>query len=228
MGKDTYYFSHDYNARTDEKIKLLIRKHGLRGYGIFWAIVEDLYNNANALRLDCDGIAFELREDSEIIKSVIHDFNLFQIDGDVFGSLSVQTRLNERLGKSAKARESALNRWSKVKTDANALQTHSERNAIKERKGKEIKEKEISKKPRKTSFEESEIFDKFKFKDSFPTWGKEKLAHYYEAAERYSIEGNKYVSWKLAIQTWAKKDELKGVKVESEIERNKTEKIIFY
>jgi hypothetical protein len=86
----------------------------------------------------------------------------------------------------------------------------------------------VSKKPRKTSFEESEIFDKFKFKDSFPDWGKEKLAHYYEAAERYSIEGNKYVSWKLAIQTWAKKDELKGVKVESEIERNKTEKIIFY
>jgi hypothetical protein len=94
------------------------------------------------------------------------------------------------------------------------------------------KEKEkvqyVSRKPRKTSFEESEIFDKFKFKDSFPTWGKEKLAHYYEAAERYSIEGNKYVSWKLAIKTWAKKDELKGVKVESEIERNKTEKTIFY
>ena len=43
--KDTFYFPHDYNSRTDEKIKLLIRKHGIEGYGIFWAIVEDLYNN---------------------------------------------------------------------------------------------------------------------------------------------------------------------------------------
>jgi len=140
MGKDTYYFSHDYNARTDEKIKLLIRKHGLLGYGIFWAIVEDLYNNANALRTDYEGIAFELRTDVELIKSVINDFNLFQIDGDVFGSLSVQTRLNERLGKSQSARESAFKRWAKPETDANALQTQSEGNAIKEKKGKKRKE----------------------------------------------------------------------------------------
>jgi len=108
MSKETYYFSHDYNARTDEKIKLLIRKHGLKGYGIFWAIIEDLYNNANALRLDCEGIAFELREDVETIKSVIQDFDLFQIKDNYFGSLSVQDRLNKRLGKSAKARESAF------------------------------------------------------------------------------------------------------------------------
>lgn len=136
MGKDTYYFSHDYNARTDEKIKLLIRKHGLLGYGIFWAIVEDLYNNANALRTDYEGIAFELRTDVDLIKSVINDFNLFQTDGDVFGSLSVQTRLNERLGKSQSARESAFKRWAKPDTYANALRTQSEGNAINEKKEK--------------------------------------------------------------------------------------------
>jgi len=45
MPKDTYYFSHDYNCRNDEKIKRLLRKHGMCGYGIFWSIVEDLYNN---------------------------------------------------------------------------------------------------------------------------------------------------------------------------------------
>lgn len=61
-------------------------------------------------------------------------------------------------------------------------------------------------KPRKIRFEDSELFDKFKFKDAFPEWSKEKLSHYYDAALRYSIEGNKYVSWKLAIQTWERKD----------------------
>jgi hypothetical protein len=142
MSKDTFYFSHDYNSRNDEKIKKLIRKHGMQGYGIFWAIVEELYNNANALHLDYDGIAFDLRTESEIIKSVLHDFDLFVFNGDNFGSLSVQNRINNRQDKSQKARDSAYSRWNKNKIDANAVQTQSDSNAIKERKGKEIKGKE--------------------------------------------------------------------------------------
>ena len=147
MAKDTFYFPHDYNSRNDEKIKFLIRKHGMLGYGLFWSIVEDLYNNANALRIDYDGIAFDHRVDAELVKSVINDFGLFEFDGDNFGSFSIERRLNERNAKSKKALESALSRWDKVrnnanslKNDANALRTECEGNAIKERKGKEIKE----------------------------------------------------------------------------------------
>jgi hypothetical protein len=140
MTKESYYFSHDYNARTDEKIRLLIRKHGMKGYGIFWSIIEDLYNNANALHLDCEGIAFELREDINVVESIITDFNLFQINDGMFGSISVEKRLEERLIKSNKAREIAHKRWNKPKENANAMPTQSEGNAIKERKGKEKKE----------------------------------------------------------------------------------------
>ena len=138
MPKDTFYFSHDYNARNDEKIKRLIRKHGMIGYGIFWSIVEDLYNNANALRTDYEGIAYDLRSDSEVVASVVNDFDLFIFDGDFFGSNSVQERLDQRNNKSESARKSASYRWE----NANALQTQSEGNAKKERKGKEIKGKE--------------------------------------------------------------------------------------
>jgi len=144
MPKDTFYFSHDYNARNDEKIKMLIRKHGMIGYGIFWSIVEDLYNNANALRTDYDGIAYDLRTDSDIIKSIINDFDLFEVNGNFFGSSSVQTRLNQRNEKTLSARKSASYRWGKKDEDANAMQTLSEGNAKKERKGKEIKGKEIN------------------------------------------------------------------------------------
>ena len=140
MTKDTFYFSHDYNARFDEKIKQLIRKHSMLGYGCYWAIIEDLYNNANALRTDYDGIAFELRITTEQAKSIINDFDLFVFDGDYFGSASVERRLNERNEKSVKARQSAFNRWNKVKDDANALRTQSDGNAIKESKGNESKE----------------------------------------------------------------------------------------
>lgn len=138
------YFSHDYNTRLDKKIKRLISKHGMQGYGVFWAIIEDLYNNANALQLDYESIAFDLRIDENLVKSIILDFDLFVIDGDFFGSESVERRLVERNKKSTKARESAFKRWNKYDSDANALQTQSDSNAIKEKNiiVKDIKEKE--------------------------------------------------------------------------------------
>ncbi len=151
--KDTFYFSHDYNARTDEKIKKLIRKHGMTGYGVFWAIVEDLYNNANALQSDCEGIAFELRVDETMVKSILHEFDLFVFEGEHFGSLSVQKRMDDRDSRSKKARESAFKRWENMRThsegNANAMPMQSEGNAIKERKGKETKER----KPKGIDFE---------------------------------------------------------------------------
>jgi hypothetical protein len=135
--KETYYFSHDYNARSDVKIKRLIAKHGLLGYGIYWAIIEDLYQNANALPMDCESIAFDLRTDEITVESIIKDFGLFVIDGNEFGSISVERRLEERAKKSNKARESAILRWEKY---ANAMRTHSDSNAIKESKVKDNKE----------------------------------------------------------------------------------------
>jgi hypothetical protein len=144
--KDTFYFSHDYNTRTDDKIKPLLRKHGMLGYGIFWAIIEDLYNNANALRTDYEGIAYDLHSDENIVKSIINDFDLFVFNDGFFGSLSVQKRIDERNEKSEKARKSAYYKWNK---DANAKRTQSERiekgyegNAI--YKEKEINEINIS------------------------------------------------------------------------------------
>lgn len=141
--KDTFYFSHDYNTRNDIKIKRLIAKHNYLGYGLFWAIIEDLYNNANALPLDYECIAYDLRADIETIKSIINDFDLFTHEDGFFGSLSIQKRLDERNLKSIKARESALNRWNKSDRNANALPTQSDRNAIKESKGKESKGNDI-------------------------------------------------------------------------------------
>jgi hypothetical protein len=139
MSKDTFYFSHDYNVRNDIKIKKLINKHGFLGYGLFWAIIEDLYNNTNVLPMDYECIAFDLRTEPDVIKSIINDFDLFVIEDDTFGSLSVERRLTERNEKSVKARESVLKRWNKTKKDTNVLQTNYDSNTIKESKVKESK-----------------------------------------------------------------------------------------
>ena len=65
-------------------------------------------------------------------------------------------------------------------------------------------------KKRKIPFSQSPFFDKNNFKLRFSKWGVEKLRHYYNAAERYSAEGNKYVNWDKAIEGWAERDELQG------------------
>ena len=147
--KDTFYFIHDCMAQQDDKVRKLIRKHGYEGYGIFWSIIESLYLNANALRTDYEGIAYDMRVNESIIESIINDFDLFEIKDGFFGSKSVERRLNERYEKSNKAKQSAQSRWKNKPFDANALRTECERikktcdsNAINENKLNEIKLKE--------------------------------------------------------------------------------------
>ena len=164
MKKETFYFSHDYTARSDEKIKNLLYDLGYEGYGIYWALIEELYQNANALRRQYKRIAFDMRVDEQTIQSVIENYELFVLDEDFFGSLSVQRRIAFRDEKSKKASDSAKARWDK---DANAMRTHSDGNAIKESKVKEIKlnENKIneSKELTNVSLEPSinEVFDFF-------------------------------------------------------------------
>jgi hypothetical protein len=45
MPKESFYFSHDYNARNDDKILELRSEYGAEGYGIFWMIIETMAEN---------------------------------------------------------------------------------------------------------------------------------------------------------------------------------------
>jgi hypothetical protein len=235
MDKDTYYFSHDYNTRNDQKIKKLISKHGYLGYGLFWAIVEDLYNNANALHLDYDSIAFDLRTNNVIVKSIINDFDLFIINDNIFGSMSIQKRLDERDSKSKKARESARYRWDKLKSDANALQTQYDSNAIKERKGNENKGKEIklNESKEKNNIDERKLKFASTLKPFLDTYGKEMLNDFYlywtepnKSNTKFRQEMEKTWSLERRLETWSKNDfknkEKSSAKKESKISQLKS------
>lgn len=142
MAIESFYFSHDYNARADRKLVALQMSFGMEGVGIFWCIVEMLFEEGGYINLnECDRIAFELRTDSQRINQIISGFDLFKSDGSRFWSASVLRRLEVRYEKSEKARKSAEKRWG----NADAMRTHSESNAIKERnerkKGKETNRK---------------------------------------------------------------------------------------
>ena len=87
--KETFYFSHDYTSRADEKIKELIYQTGMEGYGIYWSIIEDLYQNNNLLKCDYARISYDYHCSSDLVEKVIESFNLFKIKNDTFSSISI-------------------------------------------------------------------------------------------------------------------------------------------
>jgi len=201
--KETFYFSHDYTSRSDTKIKDLIFNHGVAGYGIYWCLIEDLYLNDNYLPFDCRRIAHELYCDKDLVLSVLKDFDLFTIQDGFFSSQSVQKRLNMRNEKSEKARSNATKRWN----NANAMQSHSESNAIKDNKIKEIKIKDIKiKKKLLHTFADSEFYDFDKFCTKLFDWSNDKCKFYHDAAIGYSeSKGAKYLDWIAAVKNWDRK-----------------------
>jgi hypothetical protein len=160
----TEYFSHDYDARNDEKMMDLMAEHGWEGYGLFWGIIELLYQNDGIMQPHYKRIAFALHTNEELIKSIVENFKLFEYTENEFFSNSVLSRLKERDKKSESARKSANSRWK----NANAKRAQSDGNAIKESKVKEIKESKV-----KESKEKKEVvfpFDSEQFKEYWLYW----------------------------------------------------------
>jgi hypothetical protein len=174
--KDSYYFPHDYNARTDRKMVKLKLKHNVAGIGVYWCVVEMLYEDGGKIPLsEISTIAQDIIADEILVTSVVNDFDLFKNDGICFWSESVNRRLAYRLEKSEKARISAEIRWN----NANAMRTHSDGNAIKENKEEESKEREAPALPINfKKMTEKQFYESIaQFKEQFP---KEILRGFYE------------------------------------------------
>jgi hypothetical protein len=153
------YFSHDSNARNDEKIALLRMKHG-SAYGVYFMILERLREAKDYMSVkDYNLIAFDLREDSQLIKSVVEEFGLFTFvndknRGECFYSKSFNDRMKLKDEKSQRRAEAgkkgAAKRWgSKDKAepsnnDSNAMAKPSEKIASKEKESKVNKSKKDS------------------------------------------------------------------------------------
>lgn len=117
----TNYFPHDANARHDEKIIHLRMRHGAAGYGVYFMVLERLREENNYMSAkDYNMIAFDLRVDAAMVKSVVEDFGLFVFtdDGKYFYSDSFNRRMNVKdalcktrseIGKAA-----ARKRWGKT------------------------------------------------------------------------------------------------------------------
>ncbi len=108
MPKDALYFSHDFGARNDPKLQEVQMQMGMEGIGIYWCVVEMLYEQGGHLPLSAlRGMAYALHTDEAKLRQVIEGFDLFgQTEDGLFYSSSVITRI-ERKRKISEARRLA-------------------------------------------------------------------------------------------------------------------------
>ena len=116
--KDSQYITHDLGARNDPKLMDLQMEMGGQGLGIFWCLVEMLWENGGYIPANYRSIAFALRwcKPAEVEK-VVNNFGLFQIeDGQIF-SRSALERINHKKDKiqrmSEGGKKGQSNRWHK-------------------------------------------------------------------------------------------------------------------
>lgn len=206
--KEAYFFSHDYNARQDPKMQEVLMDYGVAGIGIYWCIVEQLYEQGGRMALaSIKAIAFALHVAQDDVRSIVMNYGLFDNDGTEFWSPSASRRLDERREIIEKRAKAATKRWSKnaketdtdanaSKNDANAMQMHKKNDAmhkdsdamqcyIKESKVKEIKEKESNNKLSlcDDASEREKILYIFFFEKNFinPNEEVERFINHYEA-----------------------------------------------
>lgn len=111
--KEAYYFSHDTNARNDEKILCLRADHGTTGYGAFWILIEMMFENQDTQlsHKHVKGIAYSLNMEVELLTNIINsciEYGLFVSDGENFWSESLRKRKGTYMNKREKKVEAGL------------------------------------------------------------------------------------------------------------------------
>lgn len=135
--KETFYFSHDYNARNDDKLLEVRSKFGNEGYALFWYCVETMAERGDGYLIASlmGGLSLGYGIPKEMLVSFLDfcvDTGIFMRDDKGVFSQRMVEHLKYRKTLSDKGKEGAEKRWKNREAIAPLMQ----------RKGKESKEKE--------------------------------------------------------------------------------------
>jgi hypothetical protein len=215
MAKDAYYFSHDSNAHNDTKILSMVCDYGMKGYGMFWVMVENLREQgeyklkhekstwkALSMQMQCT-----VDEVKKFIEDCTYEYALFEMGEDLyFYSNSLNRRMDKYQDIKIKRVEAANKRWSNAsaiqegsKSSASALQKDAKEMKLNEIKGKEIKKKDIYISCQHLSMTEEE------YKKLVEAYGEETVKDKLEYAENYAKLKN-YKSLYKTLNNWLKSD----------------------
>ena len=112
--KDAYYFSHDSNARNDQRLIKVRMQYGMEGYGIYFGIIEIMREQEDYSigESDIESVAYDLRAEKDMIQDILYNHRLFEIRRDIdkeeayFFSKSLKRRM-ECLDEKKKKRQEA-------------------------------------------------------------------------------------------------------------------------
>lgn len=152
--KESFYFSHDSNARNDEKILAVRMRFGVEGYGIYFMLIERMREESDYMSIkDYNSLAFDFRVSADKVKSIVEDFGLFSFteDGKRFYSESFMKRMTLKDEKSRKrsiaGKKGMASRWKDHKkeqksnnvtdSDSNVI-TNVEKNVTSKRKESKV------------------------------------------------------------------------------------------
>ncbi len=184
------YFRHDYNARNDMKLQSVITKHGAVGIGVYWIIVEMLYQNGGELPLDiARNISVAYFTDFKVVESVIMDFDLFENDGNVFWSVRIRQTIDNTKKVSDARKAASRQRWSRKQEKPDVPEDVL--------KPEEQKKRTYFKPP---TVEEVAAY----VKEKGYSIDAEQFVAFYES-KGWMIGKNKMQKWRAAVATWQRK-----------------------
>ena len=108
------WFKHDSDAHRDAKLRKVVMKYGMEGYGLYWHCIEMIVNS-----ISTNDVTFELEHDAEVIShdTGIHqdrvqemmtymvNLALFENTGGVITCLKIAKRLDQSMTSSPQMRK---------------------------------------------------------------------------------------------------------------------------
>ena len=193
MKKDAFYFPHFANARHDRKLKRVQKELGLDGYAIYFQLLEILREQIDFMYPleDIDLLADEIGTSEPKVRTVICNYQLFDVIDDKFFSIKQIYYLQPYIEKTQRARLAAQKRWDNTNDNANAMQMHSKCNAdAMQGKESKVKESKLKEKKVKESIEIIYPFDSDEFKKYWEMWLQfKKEQHNFTYKSKIALQG---------------------------------------
>lgn len=113
---NAYWFKHNYNASGDKKLLIIKSKLGFEGIGIYWGIVEYMYNNEGLLEEDFIEVFCSLNQiEQEKLEFILKTaFTKTKDNGmTVYYAHRIAQEIAAKEDCIDKARKAAYSRWDK-------------------------------------------------------------------------------------------------------------------
>lgn len=212
--KETFYFSHDANARHDPKISAMICRYGMAGYGMYWILIEMLREDENhklpAKEYIWSAIALQMLANAEQIKTYVNDlineFDLLRSDGSFFWSESLIRRMKKKEDISKVRSEAARKRYENQSLnnneDTNAMQMYANAEQLQCKISNKVKESKINNRFTPPTIEDVRAVCLERGNGVDP----ERFVAFYES-KGWMIGRNKMKDWKAALRTWENRND---------------------